>query len=97
MPSFRSFLIKLTMPHIPAAAAAGDIEAVKSVCNSTGGVAEIVAKADDLVVWLSPLPGGCAWLPATTYGRIGETLFLAEAPGDRVARITHVFLVGREG
>jgi len=77
--------------------AAAEIELVKFICNSTGGVAEVIAQADDLIVLLSPLPHGCAWLSPGSRGEIGATIFYVDGPGDRMTRVSRVLVNGTSG
>lgn len=90
MPTARALLLTATLASLPAGTGAKEIKLVRFVCGSEGAVVDVVSRADDLIMGLSPLPSGCAWLPIGTYGLIGETMFHLDVPGGRVARISRV-------
>ena len=70
---------------------------VRFVCTTPGAVLDVILRADDLIIGLSPLPSGCAWQPSGTTGRIGETMFYTDGPGGRVARVSSTEIDTRRG
>lgn len=90
MPNALALLLAAALVSLPAKTDAKEIKPVKFVCTSEGAVVDVVSRAGDLIMGLSPLPPGCAWLPFGTYGVIGETMFLINVRGGRVARISRV-------
>jgi hypothetical protein len=97
MSNLRAFLFGTAVMILPGATTASEIELVKFVCTSEGAVVDVVGRVADLIIGLSPLPSGCAWLSPKTYGTIGDTMFQVDAPGGRVARISRVFADGHVG
>ena len=97
MPPFRAFLVAAAVATMPARTSAQEIQLVKCTCNSAGGVQDLIGEADDLVFGISPLPGGCVWLPPGTYGTIGERFYHVDTPHGRIARISLAQVSGRSG
>ena len=97
MPNLYVIWIAMALMSLPVETAAQEVKLVKFLCSSEGGVVDVASRADDLIIGLSPLPSGCAWLPPETYGMIGDTKFQFEVQEGRVARISRVEAVGRVG
>ena len=84
----RRLVTALTLVSLLSGAGRNEVAIVRFVCTTPGAVLDVILRADDLIIGLSPLPSGCAWQPVGTTGRIGETLFYADGPGGRAARIS---------
>jgi hypothetical protein len=97
MALFRVFFLFAALAATPGRTSAQEVDLVKFICTSAGGVHDVILRAESLVMGLSPLPGGCEWLPPETYGTIGETVSHIDTPGHRVARISRVRVQGRAG
>lgn len=78
---------------LPACASAGEYTTtVKFTCTSQSAAEEVVWTRADLIVGLSPLPGGCEWVYPVLVGTVGETVEYIDVGRGYQARINRVRL-----
>lgn len=82
---------------LPFSAAAEETDFVKYICNNPDGAIEVVHNSNELIMGLSPLPGGCKWLLPATVGQIHDTVAHMNTPNQETARIAEVTVNGEHG
>lgn len=75
---------------------ADENELIKFICNNHYAVAD-VALNNELIIGLSPLPGGCQWISPVAIGKIGQTIRIIDIAPGVYSRITEVTVNGMTG